>query len=61
MTVQGKMNELETRRKAFQNVGSHERVTGLWGIAQQVIEGEIAFKTHGPVVERERERGPVVE
>ena len=51
MTVQEKMNELETRRKAFQNVGSDERVTGLWGIAQQVIQGEIAFKTHGPEVE----------
>jgi hypothetical protein len=51
MTVQRTMNELETRRKAFQNVGSDEGVTGLWGIAQQVIEVEIAFKTHGPVVE----------
>ena len=37
--------------RRFKNVGSDERVTGLWGIAQQVIEVEITFKTHGPVVE----------
>jgi hypothetical protein len=49
VTVEGKMNELETRRKAFQNIGSEQRVAGLFDISKQLLQGTLAFQTHGPV------------
>jgi hypothetical protein len=48
MTVEGKMNDLETRRKAFQNIGSDQRVQGLWDISQRVLQGHLAATPHGP-------------
>ena len=52
ITVQGKMNEVETKRKAFQSIGGDARVSGLWQIAQEVLRGELQTVPHGlPPVE----------
>ncbi len=48
ITVEGKMNELESRRKAFQNIGSEVRAVGLCEIAQKVQEGTLHVACHGP-------------
>jgi len=48
VTVEGKMNELETKRKAFQNIGGEQRVSGLWQISQQVLTGDLPTMKHGP-------------
>ena len=47
VTVDGFMNEMETRRQAFQNVGSEVRAAGLWDIAQGVARGDLSV-TRGP-------------
>ena len=47
ITVQGKMNEVETKRKAFQSIGGAARVFGLWEISQQVLKGELETVPHG--------------
>jgi hypothetical protein len=48
ITVGGKMNELEAKRKAFQNIGSDSRVAGLWEISKLVLEGTLPTASHGP-------------
>ena len=48
ITVEGKMNELEARRKAFQNIGSEGRAAGLCKIAQEVQGGGLPVACHGP-------------
>ena len=47
VTVDGFMNEMETRRQAFQNVGSEVRAAGLWDIAPGVARGDLSV-TRGP-------------
>eukprot|EP00466_Bigelowiella_natans_P001573 jgi/Bigna1/139988/aug1.53_g14696 len=47
VTVDGVMNDVERRRKAFQGVASNERVASLWDIAKAVHDGTAEFEVHG--------------
>lgn len=44
---EGMMGDVEKRRKAFQGVGSDERVTRVWEIANGVHGGAIPHVVHG--------------
>ena len=55
-TVEGRMNELETKRTAFQNVASVARVEAVYGVAQAIADGSLrdsygdfAVTPHGPL------------
>lgn len=43
------MNEVELSRKSFQRVASEDRVNYVWGIANGVVEGELAADEKGSV------------